>query len=77
MLLLHLENVMPSSPAVAHSVPVGWNINTDQMSESGLSKIFSMVYTFVLLGTHFSPTVEYRCPTKIVQVMILLPDPPM
>lgn len=42
-------------PAIAHSVQVGYNINTDQRNESGLYKIFSMIYIYVLLGTHFSP----------------------
>lgn len=54
MLFLQVESVLPSSPAPACSVSVGCNLNTDQMTESGLSNIFSMAYTSVLLGTHFS-----------------------
>lgn len=52
MLFLQLKSVLLSSPAVACSIPVGCNINIDQRNKSELSKIFSMLYTSILLGTH-------------------------
>lgn len=47
------KSVLPSSPAIAYLIPVGCPVNIEQRNETGLSKIFSMLYTSILLGTHF------------------------
>lgn len=75
MLFLQLKRVL-SSPAIACSIPAGYKVNIDQRNESELSKIFSMLYTCILLGTHFQKkkkkefifTLECRCSTMIVKV---------
>ena len=73
------RSVLLSSPATACSLPMGWDISIDQRNKSGLCKIFSVLHTSVLLGTHSPspPTLEYRSPSKIVSVKVVvsLPDP--
>lgn len=54
MLFLPLKSVLLASPAIPCSIPVACNISIDQRNEPELSKIFSVVYTFILLVSHLS-----------------------